>query len=81
MASADKKRAIAGPTVGEKRQEEVAPEKHGNDKPKIIKPPEWQKMCCGRCGLLLGYIMDNPWHQRHFSNECVPCHKKREQRS
>lgn len=81
MTDSYKKRASAGPTVGEKKQEEVSPEKHGNDKPRVIKAPEWGKMQCGRCGLLVGYQMNNPWGRtsRHFMTECVPCHKKRVQ--
>lgn len=76
MTDSYKKRANAGPTVGEKKQEEVSPEKHGNKKPSPIHTPKWIKIQCGRCGFQMGYRLDSQWHRYNFMFQCLGCHRK-----
>ena len=77
MTDSYRKRANAGPTVGEKRQEEVCPERHGHG-PRNINdpnPPKWLKLRCS-CGFLMGYRFDSSYDNRTFPFSCVSCHKK-----
>lgn len=76
MTDAYKKRALAGPTVGEQKQEEYCPEKHGNSKSKVIHQPKWIKIQCS-CGFLMGYRYDSQYWTRNFMWECLTCHRKR----
>ena len=81
VASPWKKRASAGPTIGERRQEPILRESCGN-KTKTKDPPKdiWMKHQC-RCGFLLGYVLvpSQKWSRPCwcFDHECLGCHKKR----
>lgn len=75
MTDSYKKRANAGPTVGEKKQEEVSPEKHGNTKPSPIHGPKWIKIQCG-CGFLMGYRFDSQYWRYSFPFKCLSCYRK-----
>ena len=78
MTDAYKKRANAGPTIGERKQEEFCPEKHGNMTTRKAHEPRWMKMQCGRCGFLLGFELDSSFHgYRSLARECAGCHRKR----
>jgi len=82
MASSWYKRADAGPTIGERRQEPILRETHGN-KTKPKDPPKeiWMKHQCG-CGFVMGYIKipSFKWSgsmRWTFDHECLGCHAKR----
>ena len=80
MASIFKKRAFAGPAIGEKRQEQVLRETLGNKKPADPPRDQWMKHQC-RCGFLMGYVFvpkdDKYFRCWGFNHECVGCHEKR----
>lgn len=76
MTDSYKKRASAGATIGEKRQEEATPEKHGSKKPSVIKSPQWIKAECGTCGFLIGYRLDTHWGRYNFMFKCLGCMAK-----
>ena len=80
MASPWKKRASAGPTIGELRQEPILQERLGRKKARSIPRDRWIRHQC-RCGFVMGYILI-PKESRcstywMFDHECLTCHAKR----
>ena len=82
MTDALRKRALAGPTMGEKRQEEATPENHGKKKASVIQEPKWVKLTCGTCGFLMGYRFHSKYYcSNHVGHRCLGCQRKAEVRT